>query len=622
MTKIIALPVEGASALTRYFPETDGATTRRMTLNQVLALFQSNGMAFSGTLSTSSAFSATGGGTLTGTFRPVADDGATLGDATHGFADYFGANGHVFKFNNAYTLTHSTGLLTASGGFTVQGAFTSLGIDDNATGERVEIADTITKFGVSGASYVLSQVAADQSLIIDGGNSGSQGANVILYGGTHASLAYDINYRRGSTNVYYWDDSANTHTFYNNAGTAFNILHSGTNVFLPDSRFGQNTSSAPGVGNATAGVCLTTTISYFSSSGQAMAINHTSSGNMVGFYLAGANQGFISGAGTTITYGAFMGSHIGQMFGSVADIDRLRRGSIVKTVDAMSEWIGFRYVDHDGNVAFNETDKIPDGLKIGDRFEFSYERSVPQEITHSEDVWTVETEEKDEPYTDYEIVDGNAVAINRKRKKRVPIYDEYKVTDKHGKPVMEDVPLYDDMGNPIMVEAPKKRKGTLIPKTERRQKTVQVVRRVLVKQERKETVQVVVKETVQATVVILENDTLVKWELTTERGCERPYGVIAWQDDKESQDWLISGLGAYVVRIKAGVKVKGGDLIQSSDVEGCGEPITEEMNYTALQLRKRHVATVHANIPQPIYSGGPLYYDDGSYIVPASIHCS
>lgn len=49
-------------------------------------------------------------------FRPNANDGITLGTATVSFADLFLASGGVINWNNGnFTLTHSSGLLTASG---------------------------------------------------------------------------------------------------------------------------------------------------------------------------------------------------------------------------------------------------------------------------------------------------------------------------------------------------------------------------------------------------------------------------------------------------------------------------------------------------------------------------
>lgn len=59
-------------------------------------------------------------GRATTDFSPTTNDGATLGTTSLQFADLFLASGGVINFANGnYTLTHSTGLLTASGPFSV-----------------------------------------------------------------------------------------------------------------------------------------------------------------------------------------------------------------------------------------------------------------------------------------------------------------------------------------------------------------------------------------------------------------------------------------------------------------------------------------------------------------------
>ena len=78
--------------------------------------------------------------------RPVTDDGSSLGTATARWSDADFANGAVIRFNNSYTLTHSTGLLTASGALTVSGVGTfssaTTGVDVASTSPRIRINDT------------------------------------------------------------------------------------------------------------------------------------------------------------------------------------------------------------------------------------------------------------------------------------------------------------------------------------------------------------------------------------------------------------------------------------------------------------------------------------------------
>jgi hypothetical protein len=104
-----------------------------------------------------------------------------------------------------------------------------------------------------------------------------------------------------------------------------------------------------------------------------------------------------------------------------------------------------------------------------------------------------------------------------------------------------------------------------------------------------------------------ENDRLVKFKVSDTPGTSRPYGVfLAWDnDDDRTNDAYIAGVGAYQVRIAAGETVVGGDWIES-DGNGCGRVMSD------FDPRK-HVATVTAAIPTKTY-------DDGSYLVPCTLH--
>lgn len=99
---------------------------------------------------------------------------------------------------------------TISGALTVTGAFTSLGIDDNATGERLQLSDTAIEFGDATAAEawtVNMRTVQDGSLAMAGGNSGADGGNVIFYGSAHATLGGDILFRTDAVNVLRYDDS-------------------------------------------------------------------------------------------------------------------------------------------------------------------------------------------------------------------------------------------------------------------------------------------------------------------------------------------------------------------------------------------------------------------------------
>jgi len=106
---------------------------------------------------------------------------------------------------------------TFTSAVTIQGAFTSLGIDDNATGERLQLSDTEITLGASGANYGVINAVNDQSTIISGGNTETAGGNIIFFGGAHATQANDIELRGGATLQVRYDDSASSWDFQANA---------------------------------------------------------------------------------------------------------------------------------------------------------------------------------------------------------------------------------------------------------------------------------------------------------------------------------------------------------------------------------------------------------------------
>lgn len=95
---------------------------------------------------------------------------------------------------------------------TVGGAFTSTGLDDNATGEVAQFADTVAQFGKTGATYILSHRDADQIFVVGMGAGGVSGMNLLLYGSGHAN-ANDLVVRSGALQKALWDDSAGRWTF-------------------------------------------------------------------------------------------------------------------------------------------------------------------------------------------------------------------------------------------------------------------------------------------------------------------------------------------------------------------------------------------------------------------------
>lgn len=121
-----------------------------------------------------------------------------------------------------------TGDHTMAGALTVQGAFTSLGIDDNATGERLSISDTIMHLGTAGSNYVVAHASNEQVMTLSGGIDSVSGANLQLFGGAE-SPANDARFRSGTTVTLLWDDSANLWDFQGNAVTCGAFTSTGIN---------------------------------------------------------------------------------------------------------------------------------------------------------------------------------------------------------------------------------------------------------------------------------------------------------------------------------------------------------------------------------------------------------
>ena len=106
-----------------------------------------------------------------------------------------------------------------------------------------------------------------------------------------------------------------------------------------------------------------------------------------------------------------------------------------------------------------------------------------------------------------------------------------------------------------------------------------------------------------------ENDQLARFKISDTPGSPRVYGVfISWDaDDQDSNDANIASLGAYLVRIAAGVTVQRGDLIESNG-DGCGRVQADDI------VRARTVGKVTSSAVIETYS-------DGSYLVPCVLYC-
>jgi hypothetical protein len=180
------------------------------------------------------------------------------GDPNSGFY-WIGANNvglsldGVKRWDFGTATSALTGALTVSGATTVSGAFTSLGIDDNATAERLDITNTLMLVGSATAAsdYTVGRPVESGSLLVVGGTDVGAGY-VQLYGNTHATKASDIEFHSNSVTVYTYDRSATDHIF---AGT---VTLPNTGLHLLDTNATHDLIIAPG-SNLTADRTLTIT---------------------------------------------------------------------------------------------------------------------------------------------------------------------------------------------------------------------------------------------------------------------------------------------------------------------------------------------------------------------------
>jgi len=95
---------------------------------------------------------------------------------------------------------------------TCDGAFTSLGINDDATAERLAVSDSKVTVGAAGIDYGTAHVANDQSNRIAGGTNFNTGGNIICYGGAHAD-ANSVLVRSGTTTMLDLNGTSSSATF-------------------------------------------------------------------------------------------------------------------------------------------------------------------------------------------------------------------------------------------------------------------------------------------------------------------------------------------------------------------------------------------------------------------------
>lgn len=247
---------------------TGSARTITGTANEITA---ANGDGVSGdpTLSLPSALTFTGktitGGayvspTVTTGIEPTTDDGAALGSTSKKFSDGFFASGAVLNFNSGdYTVTHSTGLLSFSGGLRGYGQFST--------------------FGIGGSSSLLTSF-----FVLDGSSAASQ--PVVFQINTNGSARWQWGLMTGSGGLDY--------AWYRNGSSLFAFRISISDDSVSFNSTTASTSSTTGAAKVAGGLGVAGAGYFGGLISSASSVKSTS---------ATAGLGYATGAGGTVTQG-------------------------------------------------------------------------------------------------------------------------------------------------------------------------------------------------------------------------------------------------------------------------------------------------------------------------------
>jgi len=127
----------------------------------------------------------------------------------------------LFASNNAQVALYDFSALqwNFDGPFDIDGdltcaAFTSTGIDDNATSEKMQLADVQLSLG-SGATFSIAHGSTNQTMVYSGGSTSNLGSNLVCYGEAHAT-AGDFLFRSSVSNELHFDASNSWWNFQDN----------------------------------------------------------------------------------------------------------------------------------------------------------------------------------------------------------------------------------------------------------------------------------------------------------------------------------------------------------------------------------------------------------------------
>ena len=128
------------------------------------------------------------------------------------FTGFWDAGVTAINFNQAMfdpltSVITTAGGQTIGGALTVTGAFTSPGIADSATGQRVQIGDGLLTLGDATNGYNIVHPADNRGLALNGGNAAATGGSITVNGSTHPTTPGDVRLASSGNTFLNWDES-------------------------------------------------------------------------------------------------------------------------------------------------------------------------------------------------------------------------------------------------------------------------------------------------------------------------------------------------------------------------------------------------------------------------------
>jgi hypothetical protein len=148
-----------------------------------------------------------------------------------------------------------------------------------------------------------------------------------------------------------------------------------------DFMFHVSSTVVPGNGNNTTGQVLSDTGQIMvSGTGHSNFNRSSGDGDVMGFASAGQTEGYVNISGSTVSYGAFTGSHWSRL----ADNSKptILRGTIMESLDDMCDWYYAEATVAETTGDFNKkvdgytikaSIALPNGKSVGDAVTFTYE---------------------------------------------------------------------------------------------------------------------------------------------------------------------------------------------------------------------------------------------------------